>query len=405
MWNALRSPFQRSGLRRTRTGGSFVWALKDVSFEVVPGDVLGVIGRNGAGKTTLLKVLSRITAPTEGRAHLNGRVGSLLEVGTGFHPELSGRHNVYLNGAILGMTRKEINRKFDEIVAFAEVEKFIDTPVKRYSSGMYVRLAFAVAAHLEPEILIVDEVLAVGDFNFQKKCLGKMQDVSREGRTVLFFSHNMAAVQNLCTRGIVLDAGRLVFDGTEAEAVERYLRNVRDVGALMNEAQSRAGTGDIRITGIELRDLAGQPIDTVMCGQSFDVFLHFAKRPGYSTMRAIASLVVKTQFDVPVSLNHNRLTRDVLGPLSDRGAFVCRIERLPLAAASYRLECDVYAQGELLDAIPDAAELTVVEGDFYGSGEVPPSSHGVCLLDTRWRLESPTSRPRSTDPTAAPADG
>lgn len=203
------------------------WALDDISFEVRQGDVLAVIGRNGAGKSTLLKILSRITEPSSGRVTLRGRVASLLEVGTGFHPELSGRENIFLNGAILGMHRAEIKSKFDEIVAFAEVEKFLDTPVKRYSSGMYVRLAFAVAAHLEPEILIVDEVLAVGDAEFQRKCLGKMGDVAKGGRTVLFVSHNMAAVKSLTTRGILLDKGRLEFSGTTEDAVQAYAKLTR----------------------------------------------------------------------------------------------------------------------------------------------------------------------------------
>ncbi|HEU4794735.1 MAG TPA: ABC transporter ATP-binding protein, partial [Pyrinomonadaceae bacterium] len=217
--NAVRSPF--ATLRRRTEATEDVWALRDVSFNVMPGEVLGIIGQNGAGKSTLLKILSRITEPTTGRAELYGRAGSLLEVGTGFHPELTGRENIYLNGAILGMTRPEIQRKFDEIVAFAELEKFLDTPVKRYSSGMYMRLAFSVAAHLDPEILVVDEVLAVGDAAFQKKCLGRMRDISTEGRTVLFVSHNMAAIRSLCQRGILLAAGRKVFEGTAAECVDR----------------------------------------------------------------------------------------------------------------------------------------------------------------------------------------
>src|ERR1700685_3890330 len=210
----MRHPLrQLKGTRSERAeAAKEFWALRDVSFEIKEGEVVGIIGRNGAGKPTLLNVLSRITEPTVGRVQLEGRVSSLLEVGTGFHPELTGRENVFLNGAILGMSRVEIKRKFDEIVAFAEVEKFLDTPVKRYSSGMYVRLAFAVAAHLEPEILIVDEVLAVGDAEFQKKCLGKMEDVSRGGRTVLFVSHNMAAVERLCTRGILLQQGTVRMD-------------------------------------------------------------------------------------------------------------------------------------------------------------------------------------------------
>jgi lipopolysaccharide transport system ATP-binding protein len=229
----LRAPSERlssfvrrlssNGDKRPRTNDETIWALKNVSFEVQRGEVLGIIGRNGAGKSTLLKILSRITEPTEGRVEIHGRVGSLLEVGTGFHPELTGRENIYLNGAILGMRKTEIDNKFDEIVAFAEIEKFLDTPVKRYSSGMYVRLAFAVAAHLEPEILVVDEVLAVGDAAFQKKCLGRMDYVAKEGRTVLFVSHNMSAVQRLCSKGVMLDRGQLVAHGSSADIVARYL--------------------------------------------------------------------------------------------------------------------------------------------------------------------------------------
>jgi lipopolysaccharide transport system ATP-binding protein len=231
--NTARAPFRllRSAFKGStpataadREANTF-WALKDLSFEIKRGEVVGVIGRNGAGKSTLLKILSRITAPTEGEVEIHGRVGSLLEVGTGFHPELTGRENIYLNGAILGMRKAEITRKFDEIIAFAEIDKFIDTPVKRYSSGMYVRLAFAVAAHMEPEILLIDEVLAVGDAAFQKKCLGKMGDVAKEGRTVLFVSHNMAAVTRLCRRGVVLDAGKVVLDSGIFEATSKYLQS------------------------------------------------------------------------------------------------------------------------------------------------------------------------------------
>ncbi|MCX7841001.1 MAG: ABC transporter ATP-binding protein, partial [Anaerolineae bacterium] len=220
-----------------------IWALRDVSFEVKRGEVIGIIGRNGAGKSTLLKILSRITEPTEGRAIINGRVGSLLEVGTGFHPELTGRENIYLNGAILGMKKAEIDRKFDEIVAFAEVEKFLDTPVKHYSSGMYVRLAFAVAAHLEPEILLVDEVLAVGDAAFQKKCLGKMGDVAREGRTVLFVSHNMAAIQQLCSKAVLLQSGVLRSWGTVRQVIEMYLADNSQVPDIIQEPLATSPKG------------------------------------------------------------------------------------------------------------------------------------------------------------------
>ena len=219
-------PYHKITERNTRDekgGSKFVWALDDISFDVHQGDVVGIIGRNGAGKSTLLKILSKVTSPTKGNIKIKGRIASLLEVGTGFHPDLSGRENIFLNGAILGMTRKEIHAKFDEIVAFSGVDKYIDTPVKRYSSGMYVRLAFSVAAHLEPEILIVDEVLAVGDAEFQRKCLGKMKEVSQQGRTVIFVSHNLVAVKSLCTKGIVMDQGKLVFSGSADEAVESYM--------------------------------------------------------------------------------------------------------------------------------------------------------------------------------------
>src|SRR5215472_456669 len=243
---AVTSPFRKPN-SPNKDGRTSFWALRDVSFEIKRGNVVGIIGRNGAGKSTLLKLLARITTPTEGWAEIHGRVGSLLEVGTGFHPELSGRDNIYLNGAILGMQRAEIARQFDEIVNFSEVEKFIDTPVKRYSSGMYVRLAFAVAAHMRTEILIVDEVLAVGDTQFQKKCLGKMGNVARQGRTVLMVSHNMAAVQSLCGRIILLQDGRAVRDGNPQEVSRYYLDSFyKEVKSGLVDLQSSAFTRDSR---------------------------------------------------------------------------------------------------------------------------------------------------------------
>src|SRR5215204_31657 len=253
--NAAKSPLNR--LRRNgHAANGMIWALKDVSFEVLPGEVMGIIGPNGAGKSTLLSILSRIIEPTSGRAELYGRVASLLEVGTGFHPELSGRENVYLNGAVLGMKRKEIERKFDQIVEFAELEKFLDTPVKRYSSGMYMRLAFAVASHLEPEILVVDEVLAVGDAQFQKKCLGKMSNAALEGRTVLFVSHNMIAVQSLCQRVIWLDHGEIVDNGPSPKVVSNYLTSA--AGATSSEevydnVKTAPGNDTVRFHRVRVR--------------------------------------------------------------------------------------------------------------------------------------------------------
>jgi lipopolysaccharide transport system ATP-binding protein len=271
----LRSLFKSSPAEAN--SNNHIWALKDVSFEIKQGEVVGIIGRNGAGKSTLLKIFSRITEPTEGYAEIKGRVASLLEVGTGFHAELTGRENIYLNGAILGMRKAEIDRKFDEMVTFAEVEKFIDTPVKFYSSGMYVRLAFAVAAHLEPEILLVDEVLAVGDVEFQRKCLGKMHDVAGAGRTVLFVSHNMQAIDRLCKRGIVLREGKVDFEGPAPQAIQKYLQQTHHIDRTdIGPDIPRQGDGRARITRFEVIEaLTGQPVNRLSAGQSFSIRIYF----------------------------------------------------------------------------------------------------------------------------------
>jgi len=270
----LRSMLQRSNFQSPDADNT-IWALADVSFEITRGEVVGIIGRNGAGKSTLLKILSRITEPTAGFAEIHGRVGSLLEIGTGFHPELTGRENIHLNGAILGMKAAEIKTKFDEIVAFAEVEKFIDTPVKHYSSGMYLRLAFAVAAHLEPEILIVDEVLAVGDASFQKKCLGKMGDVAKEGRTVLFVSHNMVAIKSLCSRALLLVGGQVVGDGSVDEVVDSYFVPETGMTGLVPDNAERIGTGEARFRFVQLANMLDQPVSQLYLGQPFRVTLSF----------------------------------------------------------------------------------------------------------------------------------
>jgi lipopolysaccharide transport system ATP-binding protein len=265
--SGLKRVFRRSGDAGRKDHGTF-WALRDLDFEIKQGDVVGIIGRNGAGKSTLLKVLSRITEPSTGFAEIHGRLSSLLEVGTGFHPELTGRENIFLNAAILGMRRAEIDRKFDEIVAFSEVERFIDTPVKHYSSGMYLRLAFAVSAHLEPDILLVDEVLAVGDATFQKKCLGKMEDVAKEGRTVLFVSHNMGAIRSLCTSGMVLNGGEIIETGEISRSIETYYRLI---GALGDSNASVAATGDGETKGFGLVALNKGQGNTVPQSEGFSV--------------------------------------------------------------------------------------------------------------------------------------
>jgi lipopolysaccharide transport system ATP-binding protein len=277
---AIRSPFKK--LLQNNGPSQFVWAVDDVSFEVNAGEVVGIIGRNGAGKSTLLKMLSRITEPTKGRITLYGRVGSLLEVGTGFHAELTGRENIYLNGAILGMGRNEIARKFDEIVSFAEVEKFIDTPVKHYSSGMYLRLAFAVAAHLEPEILLVDEVLAVGDARFQRKCLDKMQDVGNKGHTVLFVSHNMPAITRLCPRAILLDKGRVLSDGPSYQVAGAYLNSGLGTTAAREWTDSSTAPGDeiVRLRAVRVRTENGEITDALDIRKPIAIEMEFEVRQG-----------------------------------------------------------------------------------------------------------------------------
>jgi len=362
------------------------WALKDVSFDIQQGDRVGIIGRNGAGKSTLLKVLSRITEPTSGKVKIKGRVASLLEVGTGFHPELTGRENIYLNGAILGMSKAEIKKKFDEIVAFAEVEKFLDTPVKRYSSGMYVRLAFAVAAHLEPEILIVDEVLAVGDAQFQKKCLGKMDEVGKAGRTLFFVSHNMAAVQNLCNRGIYLSDGRVKHIGSEKDAIAKYLNEGANQPISLATRIDRQGTQEVRVIGIAFFDMDDQPISEASAGQELKIRFYFERLIHEDLSNIVASIRINSSFDVPVFLHHNRLLGLEFGILPPKGYFEFCIPRLPLPPSSYSITYSLLKDGVCLDSVTGAAEMTVVAGDFFQSGEIPPPSHGLCLVDGNWGM-------------------
>lgn len=386
LWDGLRRPV--STARARRAGEREFWALQDVSLEIYEGEVVGVIGRNGAGKSTLLKVLSRITEPTAGRVEILGRVGSLLEVGTGFHEELTGRENIFLNGAILGMSRSEIKRRFDEIVDFAGVEEFIETPVKRYSSGMYVRLAFAVAAHLEPEILVVDEVLAVGDTEFQQKCLGKMGELARTGRTTLFVSHNLAAVDSLCDRGVVLERGRVDFVGTQRDAIAHYLSSTQsDIGTSVAEREDRRGSGAIRITSIEYRSSTGRSLSAVASGQDVEIVLNYRAEHDFTRASIVTSIAVRNDIGTPVFVQHNQLTNDLWSSVPRAGAFVCSIKRLPLPPSTYRLDVSVANHLDFLDAVSDAAELNIVAGPFFASTELPPRDRGICLVDASWRVE------------------
>ncbi|MEM2615866.1 MAG: ABC transporter ATP-binding protein, partial [Thermoplasmatales archaeon] len=327
-----------------RSDNQYIWALKNVSFEIKHGEVVGIIGRNGAGKTTLLKILSRITEPTEGYAEIRGRVGSLLEVGTGFHPELTGRENIYLNGAILGMKKKEIDRKFDEIVAFAELEKFIDTPVKRYSSGMYVRLAFAVAAHLEPEILLVDEVLAVGDAAFQKKCLGKMGDVAKEGRTVLFVSHNMGAIKGLCELGVVLETGKIAFMGSVDSAIDKYMHFVSTINQRqsLRERKDRDGNGQLRFTHLSFYS-NGKLTDTLITGEPATIVAEYECGISTELQNVSVSIPFFDYLGQSIFMCWTRLVDQDFEKIPPKGRFIAHIPKFPLREGRYyiNLYCEV----------------------------------------------------------------
>ncbi len=379
-----------SFVRRRFAGGDgkvsdehLVAALRGVSFELPQGQVLGLIGHNGAGKTTLLKILSRITEPSGGHAEIRGRVGSLLEVGTGFHPELTGRENVFLNGAILGMTKREIERKFDDIVAFADVERFVDTPVKRYSTGMHMRLAFAVAAFLEPEILLVDEVLAVGDAAFQRRCLGKMGEVRNEGRTVVLVSHNLAAIEALADRAIWLGSGRVVEDSDPHSCVTRYLSAQRGDG-------HTAALGDGVLSSVRIFD---------------------PEHPGSSAIRTGSAVCIEATITLRSALAYPRLRYELH---SSRGVFVATLDtwlQLPMEEYPERLEAGIHriattipmlnlvpdryhvgvrvmAHRDVVEEIQDAFVLEVEEGDFFGTGRPPRTHHGVAALEAHWDLES-----------------
>jgi lipopolysaccharide transport system ATP-binding protein len=361
-------------------GADEIWALKHVSFAVQPGEVVGIIGRNGAGKSTLLKILSRITEPTKGAIELRGRVSSLLEVGTGFHPELTGRENVYLNGSILGMRKAEIDRKFDRIVDFAGVERFLDTPVKRYSSGMQVRLAFAVAAHLEPEILIVDEVLAVGDAEFQRKCLGKMGEVAGGGRTVLFVSHNMAAVENLCRRAVVLNSGEVAFDGPATQAIVGYLSTLAH--------DSAAGVGQF-LRELSLHDPASmEPVQAIKMGSGFVLRAEFATPS--ATCRPKIGLVVRRMAsgDPVFAVNSEQLG---WRPGSRAGSVFSASFEFPstnLVQGDYAIDVHLGSDGRDFEVIRSATMLQVASADVFRSGREAFTNFGPVFFAPRMQLAS-----------------
>ena len=387
--DAFTAPFRRAGkLLRGRAVSAAeldetIWALKDVSFQVQPGEVVGIIGRNGVGKSTLLKILSGITDPTEGYADIYGRVGSLLEVGTGFHPELTGRENVFLNGAILGMKKFEIERKLDEIVAFAEIDKFLDTPVKHYSSGMYVRLAFSVAAHLEPEILLVDEVLAVGDVAFQRKCLGKMDDVAKAGRTVVFVSHNMGLLQQLCERGIFLQQGAVHTDGTIAEAVDAYLQTLEQVNTPdLSKRTDRKGQGKVRLIGAEVtNNHNGAPAILKTGHPARFVFQVNGLLPGMA-----CNFNVYDTIGQPVTSFKSKVRGpdDSFDPQNGL-KFICELDELLLLPGRYRIDVAITGDNRLQDFIEAAAVFEVGDGQIGGRSIQPDGKFNVGMAH-RWVL-------------------
>jgi len=370
------------------------WALQDVSFSVEQGERVGIIGRNGAGKSTLLKILSRITEPTAGRVTILGRVASLLDVGTGFHPDLSGRENIFLNGAVLGMPRSEIRRKFDEIVAFAEVEHFLDTPVKRYSSGMYVRLAFSIAAFLEPEILVIDEVLAVGDAQFQKKCLGKMQEVSHgEGRTVLFVSHNMAAVQALCSRAILLTHGHVTRIGAPGEVIDTYIRR----GGSIALANATIAGRHFALSGITVGTPDGAPLATLKPAEVRVTF-----RPLEDICDAGAHIIFDDINGSPIlGLDSSDFVQKVRARADQEVTCTFHIKSLPLNPGPFRLRLWLRSRSDHFHwEVPAVYDLNVEETLVYGARRIERSAHGATCTNARVTIEASASEPGATRPNA-----
>ncbi|ABB37652.1 Teichoic-acid-transporting ATPase [Oleidesulfovibrio alaskensis G20] len=365
-----------------------LWALRDVSFEVAEGEVLGIIGRNGAGKSTLLKVLSRITEPTRGRVIINGRVASLLEVGTGFHPDLTGRENVFMNGSILGMRKGEIAAKFDEIVDFAGLDRFIDTPIKRYSSGMVMRLAFSVAAHLEPEILIIDEVLAVGDAAFQKKCLDKMHKVASGGRTVLFVSHQLNSVSALCGRVMHMDSGRIIKNGDTRQVIDHYLTSAGfGVTTALHDRKDRCGAGHVRFVNSWIEDMQGNRLASAVSGEPVRIALEYQSHAEESFSDVKVYLRLYSMLNKPAGLFSNVYTEERIDiSAGENGVLYCTVPRMMLNGGRYFFHLKLEAQGRQLDHIENAGYMEVEAGNVYANGKMP-NDQWVYLHDYGWSGE------------------
>lgn len=390
--HSARSLSQRLIGRGTSQTREDFWALSDVNFTVQRGEVLGVIGRNGAGKSTLLKILSRITDPTGGQIIMRGRVASLLEVGTGFHPELSGRENIYLSGAVLGMRREEIDQKFQEIVAFAEVEKFLETPIKRYSSGMYMRLAFSVAAHLDPEILLIDEVLAVGDIAFQKKCLGKMENVAQGGRTVIFVSHQLEFLAQLCKRCLLVDKGKIVQDGPSREVISQYVKLVRSTDTMdLRTRKDRQGEGRVRLTQTWVEDMGGNRSNRIISGQDMKIIATYEVQEYYNcTNLAVSFAVLTVHGVVVVDLGTGTITPDFTENVPRRGKIECIIPRVPFNSGEFvynALLRSARSGNEVEDWVKNAGSFTVEPGDYYRTGHIAGTASLLCI-DHTWNILS-----------------
>lgn len=384
----LEDPFSKVGKVNERTerakDDEYVWALRDISFQINQGDVVGVIGRNGAGKSTLLKILSRITSPSAGEVKIKGRIASLLEVGTGFHQEMTGRENVFMNGTVMGMRRYEIARKFDEIVDFAGVAKYVDTPVKRYSSGMMVRLGFAVAAFLEPEILIVDEVLAVGDAEFQRKAIGKMQDVSKgEGRTVLFVSHNMASIQNLCQKAILLSSGTVIKNGSVDDVISYYLNaQFEKSNVNLSDRKDRSGTGIIKFLDIAFEDTEGKQTNSLYSGINCSMVVKLDNSTGQMLEDVVIAVGIDDSQGKRLTVFSNELTNQEI-KIKPHGSTEIRIKinSLPLQSDTYFMTLFSTVKGEITDWISNAAKFHVENGDYFNTGRIIQKGHGSILIN------------------------
>jgi lipopolysaccharide transport system ATP-binding protein len=383
---SLSAAFSRPFRPRDERPEDSLWALRDVSIDVGHGEVVGIIGRNGAGKSTLLKILARITEPTSGYALIDGRVGALLEVGSGFHGELTGAENVYLSGAMLGMSRREVKQKFDEIVAFAEIERFLGTPVKRYSSGMYMRLAFSVAAHLEPDVLIVDEVLAVGDAAFQRKCLGKMENVAAGGRTVLFVSHNLAAVSSLCSRAYLLDQGRLVFDGAAGATVSTFLSSLRETERIpLNDRHDRGGDSSVRITSISIADAQGGGV--VSCQSSLRITLEY-ESPEPLRNAQFSVTIYDTDY-TGMLLFDSDAEPGLPDVLPARGTITCTTDPIDLTPGPCFVNVAATRGGILADHVEYAGRFDIEADDVLPSGRVPSRDRVIAVRRHQWHAGSP----------------